>query len=145
MTATKNNSIFKKLGALAMAMCLTCALAVSASALEPATEYTPNLSGLPASHQGMILDYAETGNDGTLYVYFQDPITIGDQTGNIADVELGAGAEAGYDVVDYQDSVLTIAYPVGTEAEDFSIPLVLTIGIENHEGGRKMNSTLTIS
>src|SRR5699024_640141 len=32
MTATKNNSIFKKLGALAMAMCLTCALAVSASA-----------------------------------------------------------------------------------------------------------------
>lgn len=30
MTATKNNSIFKKLGALAMAMCLTCALAVSA-------------------------------------------------------------------------------------------------------------------
>ena len=34
MTATKNNSIFKKLGALAMAMCLTCALAVSAGAAE---------------------------------------------------------------------------------------------------------------
>lgn len=32
MTATKNNSIFKKLGALVMAMCLTCALAVSAGA-----------------------------------------------------------------------------------------------------------------
>lgn len=36
MTATKNNSIFKKLGALVMAMCLTCALAVSASATETA-------------------------------------------------------------------------------------------------------------
>ena len=43
MTATKNNSIFKKLGALAMAMCLTCALAVSASAAtadDVAGEYT---------------------------------------------------------------------------------------------------------
>lgn len=43
MTATKNNSIFKKLGALAMAMCLTCALAVSASAAtadDLAGEYT---------------------------------------------------------------------------------------------------------
>lgn len=45
MTATKNNSIFKKLGALAMAMCLTCALAVSASALDVGTNvYTPSLS-----------------------------------------------------------------------------------------------------
>lgn len=44
MTATKNNSIFKKLGALAMAMCLTCALAVSASALDAGTQYTPSLS-----------------------------------------------------------------------------------------------------
>ena len=36
MIATKNHSIFKKLGALVMAMCLTCALAVSASAAETA-------------------------------------------------------------------------------------------------------------
>ena len=36
MIATKNHSIFKKLGALVMAMCLTCAMAVSASAAETA-------------------------------------------------------------------------------------------------------------
>ena len=43
MIATKNHSIFKKLGALVMAMCLTCAMAVSASAAETADvsgEYT---------------------------------------------------------------------------------------------------------
>lgn len=45
MTATKNNSIFKKLGALAMAMCLTCALAVSASAAAADDNYPLNTVG----------------------------------------------------------------------------------------------------
>ncbi len=45
MTATKNNSIFKKLGALAMAMCLTCALAVSAGAASNSYSVTINKSG----------------------------------------------------------------------------------------------------
>lgn len=146
MTYTKSNGILKRLGALVMALGLTCALAVSANALEPYTEYSPNLSGLPASHQGLILDFAETSEqDGTLYVYFQDPITIGNATGNISNVELGEGAAEGYDVVSYEDSVLTISYPAGTEADEFSVPLVLTIGLPDHEGGMEMNSTLTIS
>lgn len=149
MISVKTHGFAKKLGALVMAMAMTCSLAISASALDANTKYTPNLSGLPATHQGKVLDYAETEADGTLYVYFQESITISGKTGSITDVTLGSGAATGYAVEGYEDAVLTISYPAGTDVEDFSIPLVLKISVDGdedgHEGGMEMNSTLTLS
>ena len=127
MTATKNNSIFKKLGALAMAMCLTCALAVSASAATVVDEdtttysvtiYKDNGSDISMANDAVAGDaVATTLEDGTvqieipiqpLYNYTAMGIFTADGYLQSVDVEGAISASVTPNTTPYNSAVLTI-------------------------------------
>lgn len=141
----------RKFGALAMAVVMCFALAVTASAVDAGETYTPGLSGMPASHASAIFDgKAVVTEDDTVVVYFKNPIVISNQQGAITDVTLAPGADNGYTVnyVGGEKPYIVVTCPEGTAAEDFAVALSITITMgtgSEHEGGRTMTATLTLS
>lgn len=172
MTATKNNSIFKKLGALAMAMCLTCALAVSASAVDVGN-YTATLS--VASETQHDLDFfagpavvTEVGDTSVMTVELKDPASVTvhpdgmpfpvTATGSISGAVLSESysGDVNYSVVlNRQDtdgdgtmdySTLTVTCPSDVDVLDFAPLITFTIDITSGPttSHRPVDATLTL-
>lgn len=158
MIATKNNSIFKKLGALVMAMCLTCALAVSASAVAPGT-YTPSLTvdaSVPHTLNFFVDDLAIVESDGdtdTVTMELKNPaeiiVTVGGNaftaTGSITSATATAETLAEGYTVDLSDDgmYLTVTCPSTISADEFAPVITFTVQTDatNH---RAVAATLTL-
>lgn len=171
MTYTKSNGILKRLGALVMALGLTCALAVSANALENGGEYKPSLSVEAAvPHTLNFFD----GNATVETITEQDPDTLEEvevdvvtmqlknpaeivvtpfeggpsftATGEIASaVATGDTVEAGYTVELSEDgSTLTVTCPHEITADTFAPVITFTVdtGATDH---RAVDATLHLS
>ena len=146
MTATKNNSIFKKLGALAMAMCLTCALAVSANALVPDDTYDAYLvveSSVPHTldffnNPSTVLEDGVTvkvplKGTGTIVVT-PYPVYSYEATGYISSATISAESEAeGYDA-EIADGNLYVTCPEDIDESDFAALINFTVQITDTEG-----------
>ena len=133
MTYTKSNSIFKKMGALVMALGLTCALAVSASAVSPDYDYDVNLSvpGLPEGHNLDFFDVATVENDGNVSTV-TIPVVEGEVfgvTGNIVGAAISdADTYAEYTVdFDAEAECIVITCPESVSADDFYVGVTFTI------------------
>ena len=169
MTAVKNNGILKRMGALVMALGLTCALAVSASALEAGTQYTPSLSveaSVPHTlnffdGNATVETIAEMDPDtleevevDVVTMQLKNPATItvslpfGDQTvtGEITSAEATeATEEAGYTVeLSADGKTLTVTCPHETTVEDFAP--VITFNVQNDYGSHNaVDATRTLA
>lgn len=164
MTAVKNNGILKRLGALVMALGLTCALAVSASAVEaeslPAgAEFTPVLTvdaSVPHDLDFFVDDIATVQDDGkTVIATLKDPATVTvtlptgvsySATGSISSAS-PSDATAGYDIYLDGDDLVVVA-PEGTTVETFAPVIRFTVNIISTGGEvtqhQVVDATLTL-
>lgn len=160
MTAVKNNGILKRLGALVMALGLTCALAVSASALEPDVQYTPSLSvdaAVPHTLNFFVDDLATVTTDyetDTVVMELQNPaeivVTVGGYditaTGTITSATATAETVAEGYTVDLSDDgkFLTVTCPSDISADEFAPVITFTVQTDatNH---RAVDATLYLT
>ena len=168
MTAVKNNGILKRLGALVMALGLTCALAISASAMS-AGEYTPSLhvdASVPhtldffdgnaeVTTENVVDEFDEViGVIDTVTMQLNNPATItvslpfGDQTvtGKITSAEATeATKEAGYTVeLSADGKTLTVTHSHKADEDNFAP--VITFNVQNDYGTHNaVDATLTLS
>lgn len=172
MTYTKSNGILKRLGALVMALGLTCALAVSASAVDVGA-YDAVLS--VASETKHDLDFfasqaVVTEEDGlsVMTVELKDPATVIVQptgmpfpieaSGSITDAVLSENYDGDVDyevVLDRQDtdgdgeydySALTVTCPSDVDVLDFAPLITFTVNITQGPtvSHRPVDATLTL-
>jgi len=152
MTYTKSNGILKRLGALVMALGLTCALAVSASAVS-AGDYTGTAylkADVPdyIPHELKFIENVVVYDDEvdtTVVVTFQNPATVTvtpqgspvsfDRTGTIEGVELSDVEEnADYDATyDAATGTLTIYCSSEISAAEFAPKFDFDVAIDNGE------------
>lgn len=154
----------KKLGALAMAVVMCFALAVSASA----AGYTASFSGMPGSHNNAFFKSVEVVNS-KVRVHLNDPITVSGVTGHITNVVLNEDVEEadGYDVkfvtvpkLDengdptqnedgspaYEDVYIEVVAPEGVGVGQISVPVIVTVAMGGgHQGGNAMSTTLNVT
>lgn len=160
MTYAKSNGIFKKLGALVMALGLTCALAVSASALDVYAQYTPSLSvDAPVPHTlNFFVEGGTTvtsdGDTDTVVMELENPaeivVTVGGHditaTGSITSATATAETEDEGYTVDLSDDgkYLTVTCPSDISAEEFAPVITFTVdtGATDH---RAVDATLHLS
>lgn len=155
----------KKLGALAMAVVMCFALAVTASA----AGYTASFYGMPGSHNNAFFKSVTVEDDNEVYVHLNDPIIVSNVTGHITNVVLNeAAAEAaGYEVefvtvpkLDadgnpaqnedgspaYEDVYIDVVAPEGVGLGQISVPVIVTVAMGGgHQGGNEMSTTLNVT
>lgn len=139
MTYTKSNGILKRLGALVMALGLTCALAVTASALEVDATYEASLEATvvfpPHDLDFFASDaFVEDNGDGTQTVtiaLLEDAkVTVFGQTvtGNIT----GASTETEGYTAAVEDGVLIVTCPETVTADQFAPVLDFKVELDNY-------------
>lgn len=134
----------RKFGALAMAVVMCFALAVTASAATPDADYTASFQGMPATHNEAMFDYVQCVSATQIDVYLNSPIQISGQQGEITNVAMN-GTVDGYSVsFDAAEHCISITCPAS--AENIAVPVSVTIAISGgHQGGSTMNTTLIVA
>ncbi len=138
MTATKNNSIFKKLGALVMAMCLTCALAVSASAAGEGT-YSVTVQKTDGSAESMasaaIVGTATVSavTEGYKVTIPLEPATITkmgiDFTGYIIDFSVNGASDCSVTTAPYTQGSAEMSFVVDSLPADMTFAVTYDVAI----------------